>query len=195
MATVKGQNLRIFLGNGSSAPIAAALTCSLQIQMNVQDRSTKDDEGAWARNQVASLAWNVKVNAAVTVDADRNDPASLMNRIGQMVYVKLSLASGEKNSDEGDMMVAGYAIISDVQVTAQNRQRGTCDVTLTGCKNLINEIRLIATADGHYIRTADGHLVAAPHEAYKSKKVKKVKIRNYAEENRSNHSFQHSAAY
>ena len=165
MATVKGQNLRIFLGNGSSAPIAAALTCSLQIQMNVQDRSTKDDEGAWARNQVASLAWNVKVNAAVTVDADRNDPASLMNRIGQMVYVKLSLASGEKNSDEGDMMVAGYAIISDVQVTAQNRQRGTCDVTLTGCKNLINEIRLIATADSHYIRTADGHLVAAPHEA------------------------------
>ena len=132
--------------------------------MNVQDRSTKDDEGAWARNQAASLSWNVKVNAAVTVDADRNDPASLMNRIGQMVYVKLSLASGEKNSDEGDMMVAGYAIISDVQVTAQNRQRGTCDVTLTGCKNLINEIRLIATADGHYIRTADGHLVAAPHE-------------------------------
>ena len=82
-----------------------------------------------------------------------------------MVYVKLSLASGEKNSDEGDMMVAGYAIISDVQVTAQNRQRGTCDVTLTGCKNLINERRLIATADGHYIRTADGHLVAANHES------------------------------
>lgn len=165
MATVKGQNLRIFLGNGSTAPIAAALTCTLQLQMNVQDRSTKDDEGSWAKYQVTNLAWNVKVNAAVTVDADRNDPASLMDRIGQTVYVKMALASGEKNSDEGDMLVAGYAILSDVQVTAQNRQRGTCDVTLTGCKNLINEIRLIVTADGHYIRTADGHLVAAPHEA------------------------------
>ena len=87
MATVKGQNLRIFLGNAETAPIAAALSCTLEIQMNVQERSTKDDEGGWAKNHVASLAWNVKVNGAVTLDPDRNDPATLMNRIGQQVYV------------------------------------------------------------------------------------------------------------
>ena len=165
MATVKGQHLRIFLGNGDTAPIAAALQCDLQVQMNVNEKSTKDDEGGWSRNHVASLAWNVKVNGAVTLDPDRNDPASLMNRIGQQVYVKLALASGEQNSDMGDMLVAGYAILSDVQITAENRKRGTYDVTLTGCKNLINEIRRLRTSDGHHLKTTDGHILAAPHEA------------------------------
>ena len=160
MATVKGQNLRIFLGNGSSTPIAAALECSLQIQLNVQERSTKDDEGGWAKNHVASLTWNVKVNGAVTLDPDRNDPATLMDRIGQTVYVKMALASGEKNSDMGDMLVAGYAILSDVQITAENRRRGTYDVTLKGCKNLINEIELLATSTSQAFRTSDGYLLA-----------------------------------
>lgn len=165
MATVKGQNLRIFVGNGDATAIAAALTCTLEIQMNVQEKSTKDDECGWARHHVASLNWNVKVNGAVTIDPDRNDPASLMDRIGQQVYVKLALASGDLNSDMGDMLVAGYAILNDVQITAQNRQRGTYDVTLTGCKNLLNEIRRLKTSDGHYLKTTDGHLLAAPHEA------------------------------
>ena len=164
MATVKGQNLRIFFGNAEPTAIAAALTCTLEIQMNVQERSTKDDEGGWAKNHVASLAWNVKVNGAVTLDPDRNDPASLMSRIGQQVYVKLALASGEKNSTMGAMLVAGYAILSDVQITAENRKRGTYDVTLTGRKNLINEIRRLRTSQGHYLKTADGHLLAAPHQ-------------------------------
>lgn len=165
MATVKGQNLRIFLGNADSAPIAAALQCTLQVQMNVQERSTKDDEGSWTHNHVASVSWNVKVNGAVTLDPDRNDPASLMDRIGQMVYVRLALASGNQNSDMGDMLVCGYAILSDVQITAENRKRGTYDVTLTGCKNLINEVRRLKTSNGNYLKTASGHILAAQHEA------------------------------
>ena len=165
MATVKGQNLRIFLGNGDATAIAAALECTLQIQLAVQGRPTKDDEGGWMRNFATTLNWSVQVNGAVTLDPDRNDPASLMDRIGQKVYVRMSLASGEQNSVEGDRMVAGDAILSDVQITAENRRRGTYNVTLTGCKNLLNELRLIVTADNHYIRTADGHLVAANHES------------------------------
>ena len=163
MATITGQNLRIFLGNAETVPIAAALQCDLQVQMNVQERSTKDDEGGWARNHAVSLNWNVKVNGAVTLDPDRNDPASLMSRIGQMVYVRLATASGEQNSTMGSMLICGYAILSDVQITAQNRQRGTYDVTLTGCKNLINEVRRLRTSQGHYLKTADGHILAAPH--------------------------------
>ena len=164
MATVKGQNLRIFLGNATTVPIAAALQCTLQVQTNVQERSTKDDEGGWAHNFAVSTSWNVKVNGAVTLDPDRNDPASLMDRIGQMVYVRLALASGEKNSTMGTMLVCGYAILSDVQITAENRRRGTYDVTLTGCKNLINEVRRLRSPNGKYLKTADSHILAAPHE-------------------------------
>ena len=107
----------------------------------------------------------MKVNGAVTLDPDRNDPASLMDRIGQTVYVRMAFASGEQNSDMGPMLVCGYAILSDVQITAENRRRGTYDVTLTGCKNLINEVRRLKSSNGKYFKTADGHILAAPHQA------------------------------
>jgi hypothetical protein len=57
------------------------------------------------------------------------------------------------------------AILSDVQYTAQNRQRSTCQVTLTGKKNMLIDLRYIITADDHYIRTADNHIVMAAHQS------------------------------
>ena len=167
MATVKGQNLRIFLGNGDSLPIAAALECSLQIQLNVQELSTKDDEGSWTRNHAVSLSWSVTATSVVT-DVDYVEAMGIndiMDLIGQQVFVQLATASGEQNREMGSVMLAGHAIVSDIQITAQNRQRGTYTVTLTGIKNLINELRLIVTSDGHAIETSDGHTLVAQHEA------------------------------
>ena len=63
MATVKGQNLRIFVDGRA---IGAALECQLQLQLNVTPYSTKDDEGAWTKNRVVSLQWSVTANAVVT---------------------------------------------------------------------------------------------------------------------------------
>lgn len=161
MATVKGQNLRIFIDN---VVVAAALQCDVHVALTTKSVSTKDS-GAFDDLMVVSLAWDAKANGAVTADPDRNDPASLMNRIGQTVKVQFALASGEKNSEEGDLLLAGEAILSDVKVTAENRRRGTYDIVLTGCKNLLGEIRLLRTSDGNYLRTTSGHLLAAAHEA------------------------------
>ena len=61
-------------------------------------------------------------------------------------------------------MVAGDAILSDAQVTAQNRQRSIFDIQMTGTRQLMYDLREIITADGHNIRTADDHIVLAPHE-------------------------------
>ena len=72
--------------------------------------------------------------------------------------------NGEKNRNGTSQVLAGDAIISDVQYTAQNRQRSTCQVTLTGKKNMLTDIRLLVTADDHYVRTSDGNLMAAAHE-------------------------------
>ena len=162
MATVKGQNLRIFADN---VVIAAALQCELHIALNTKSISTKDTDGAFADIMVVSLNWDATVNGAVTNDPDRNDPASLTSRIGQKVKVQFALASGTQNSEIGDLLCAGEAILSDFTITAENRRRGTYDIKLTGCKNLLNEIRLLRTADGDFLRTADGHLLAAPHQS------------------------------
>ena len=163
MATVKGQNLRIFVGGRA---IIAALDCQLQLQLNVTPYSTKDDEGAWTKNRVVSLQWSVTANAVLT-DIDYVEAigvSDLADLIGQTVQVQLNTTNGEMNRESTGQLLAGDAIISDVQYTAQNRQRTTCQVTLTGTKNALIDLREIITADGHNIRTADGHIVFAAHE-------------------------------
>jgi len=161
MATIKGQNLRIFLNN---VVIAAAQQCQLSVRLDVKPISTKDDTDDFAKNIALKLSWSVSANGVVTIDPDRNDTASLMNRIGQTVRVELATASGDQNSDMGEQLLAGDAIISDVQIQANNEEESTYTVQLTGKKNMLTDIRLLVTADDHYVRTSDGNLVAAPHE-------------------------------
>ena len=166
MATIKGQNLRLFMENGSGqmSAIAAAQQCQLSLRLEVKQTSTKDDTDDFAKNIALKLSWSVSANGVVTVDPDRNDPSSLMNRIGQTVRVELATASGDQNSDMGEQLLAGDAIISDVQIQASNEDESTYSIQLTGKKNMLTDIRLIVTSDDHYIRTADGNLVAAVHE-------------------------------
>ena len=161
MATIKGQNLRIFLNN---VVIAAAQQCQLSVNLDVKQISTKDDTDDFAQNIALKLSWSVSANGVVTVDPDRNDTASLMNRIGQTVRVELATASGDQNSDMGEQLLSGDAIISDVQIQANNEEESTYTVQLTGKKNMLTDIRLIVTSDDHYVRTSDGNLVAAAHE-------------------------------
>lgn len=161
MATIKGQNLRIFLNN---VVIAAAHQCQLSVNLDVKQISTKDDTDDFASNIALKLSWSVSANGVVTNDPDRNDVASLMDRIGQTVRVELATASGNQNSDMGEQLLAGDAIISDVQVQANNEEESTYSVQLTGKKNMLTDIRLIVTSDDHYVRTSDGNLVAAAHE-------------------------------
>lgn len=161
MATIKGQNLRVFLNN---VVIAAAQQCQLNVKLDVKQISTKDDTDDFAKNIALKLSWSVSANGVVTVEPDRNDPSTLMDRIGQTVRVELATASGDMNSDMGDQLLAGDAIISDVQIQATNEEESTYTVQLTGKKNMLTDIRLLVTADDHYIRTADGNLVAAEHE-------------------------------
>jgi predicted secreted protein len=167
MATIKGQNLRLFIENGSGhySAIAAAQSCNLSVRLSVKQISTKDDTDDFAKNMALKLSWSVSADGVVTVDPDRNDTASLMSRIGQTVRVELAMASGEQNSEMGEVLLAGDAIISDVQVQATNEEESTYSVQLTGKKNMLTDIRLIVTSDNHYIRTTDGNLVAAEHEA------------------------------
>lgn len=163
MAIVKGQNLRLFVG---SRAIAAALDCQLQVQLNVTPYSTKDDEGSFTKNRVVSLQWSVTANAIVVddVELDAIGAAELTDLVGQDVQVQLNTTNGDKNREGVEQLLAGEAIVSDVQYTAQNRQRSTYQVTLTGKKNMLIDLRYIVTADEHYIRTAGNHIVMAAHD-------------------------------
>jgi len=161
MATVKGQHLRIFVNN---VAIAAAQQCSLSLQLNVSTSSTKDDTDDWEHVSAISLSWSVQAQGLVTNDPTRNDVASMLNRIGQTVRVEMGIAGGEQNSEMGEQMLAGDAIVSDIQVEAQNQAESTYTITLTGKKDMLTDIRLLASGSGHYLRSADTNYLAAAHE-------------------------------
>ena len=163
MATVKGQNLRVFVGGRA---IIAALDCQLQLQLNITPYSTKDDEGAWTKNRAVSLQWSVTANAAVTDEEELGaiGVAELSDLVGQTVQAQLATASGDKNRESGEQLLAGDAIVSDIQYTAQNRQRTTCQVTLTGKKNALIDLRALMSADGHYLYSSNESKLFAAHE-------------------------------
>ena len=162
MATIKGQNLRVFIGD---QPIAAALSCELSVQLNVQQYSTKDDDGNFTKYYAASLQWSVRANGVVSNDEGRNDAPSLLDRRGQTVRVQLATANGTKNSEFQESILAGDAILSDISITAENRRRGLFDITLTGKKNMLFDLRMLLSSQEHSLRTADGHILFAPHAA------------------------------
>ena len=164
MATIKGQNLRVFV---SSRAIIAALDCQLQLKLNVTQYSTKDDEGGWTKNEAVSLQWSVTANAAVTDTAELGaiGVAELSDLIGHTVQVQLATASGDKNRESGDTMMAGDAIVSDIQYTAQNRQRTTCQITLTGKRNALIDTRALMSAEGYYLVSANGHRLMAANQS------------------------------
>lgn len=164
MATVKGQNLRLYVGG---KPIAAALECQLHVALSVQPMSTKDDEGAWVRNVAVALNWDVQAQGVVdndTTDTGAVHADTILNYRGQTVRIEMALTSGTKNRDKGDILVAGEAILNDIQVQAQNRQRSIYNIQLSGTRQLLYDLREIITADGHNIKTADGNIVFAAHQ-------------------------------
>lgn len=164
MATVKGQNLRLYFGN---KVIGRALECSLHIAMNVQERSTKDDEGGWARNHVVNLQWDASAQAVVIDEQEATaiGYADVLDLAGQTVHVRLNTTGGDQNREADTIMLAGDAIISDIQMTAQNRQRSTYQIQLTGKKNALIDIRALVSSDQHLLVSSDGHILCAPHES------------------------------
>ena len=114
-----------------------------------------------------SLQWSVTANAAVTDEQELGaiGVAEIADLIGQTVQVQLATASGDKNRERGVQMMAGEAIVSDVQYTAQNRQRTTCQITLTGKKNALIDIRALMSSERHYLVSANGLRLMAAHQS------------------------------
>lgn len=138
MATVKGQNLRIFLRSANPGPsetplcIAAATTCTLHCALDVQEDTTKDTEGDWIEQEPVGLNWDVQTEALV-IDTINPDTEHALDRltVGALFEVSFSKASGQ-DSEESVMNMKGIAILSDLQITAQNQEFSVCRAAFTG---------------------------------------------------------------
>lgn len=101
---IKGQNFRLLKG-GIAFP--EATNCSITLNGNTEDTSTKDTEGLYGQNTVVSTSWTAQVdtyqgtaaelravitmfNAAAAVGIGWDQTAGALNRVAQNASFKRS---------------------------------------------------------------------------------------------------------
>ena len=119
---LKGQNFRAFVG-GSAVP--EATSCQVTISGNTEDAKTKDSEGSFGQEQVASRSWSVQVESLEAT------AASLIAVIQQFVsddkvqvgWDETEVEAGTQNRVAANAAFArsGQAILNDFTIQANNR--------------------------------------------------------------------------
>jgi predicted secreted protein len=140
----KGQFVRLFItSDGVSAPsyaIAAARTLSLHVSVSLEDATTKDTTGDWQVQEPTGISYDITSGAlmrsgeAITSQVGAkslSDLESIYNS-GTPVNWQITNVSGDNNRTAGTQIVHGMAVLTQLQLTAQNRSAAEYQATLQG---------------------------------------------------------------
>lgn len=140
MAVIKGQNLRIKLGQKY---VAFATNATVHIGASLEESSTKDSTNGWQQQEVTGMNWDISVDALYSVDTDATGVNAVdaldMILAQQKVLVEFTQAAGEKNRvpGTGAIKYSGYAWVNDVSVNTPNRQNASYTLQATGDGQLV----------------------------------------------------------
>ena len=136
MATIKGQNLRVMVGGKC---IAMATSCTFHVSASLEDSSSKDSTGDWQEQEVVGLSWDAQTDSLITLTDNGTNgelPQDLLGLIINKTLVTLTFdtTSGNNNRTAQNSAIkkSGQAYVTDVQITAANRQNSTLTVQFTG---------------------------------------------------------------
>lgn len=120
MSKIKGQNFRLLQ---SSAAIPEATNCSITLQGNAEDTSTKDTEGMFTQETIVSNQWSAQV------DTYQGDTAALRAIIStfiaaQAVPVGWDQTAGAQNrvAQDANFKRSGNAILNDFTMNFNDRE-------------------------------------------------------------------------
>lgn len=147
MATIKGENLRVMVGDDIEhlQCIAASTSCTLHCALQVQEDTTKDTVDDWLEQEPVGLNWDVQVELLIISDDDeeyrpgaKNIDQLQVGRVYQLRFTRTAGAAGEQNRDAvaDAMQFTGFAILSDLQITSQNTEIATARAQFTGTGEL-----------------------------------------------------------
>ncbi len=136
MGTIKGQNLRVMVGGKC---IAMATSCTFHVSAQLEDSSTKDSVGDFQEQEVTGLSWDAQTESLVTLEDNGTNgelPQDLLSLMINKTKVTLTFdqTAGTNNRVAQNSVIkkTGDAYITDVNITAANRQNSTCSVQFTG---------------------------------------------------------------
>ncbi len=136
MGTIKGQNLRVMVGGKC---VAMATSCQFHVAATLEDSSTKDSTGDWQEQEVMGLSWDAQTESLVTLEDNGTNgelPQDLLSLMINKTQVTLTFdqTAGANNRVGQNSVIkkSGNAWISDIQITAANRQNSTVTVQFQG---------------------------------------------------------------
>lgn len=128
MATLKGQNFRIYVG---SSVVGKSTGCSVTLTGNTDDSTHKDLTGMASAPTIVSKSWSVQVDSLEVCDA-----ASLLKAIKSMT--PLTVMWDESSTTDNQTALAanfarrGQAYLSDVTFQWDDRTNSTKQLQFTG---------------------------------------------------------------
>jgi hypothetical protein len=136
MGTIKGQNLRVMVGGKC---IAMATSCQFHVSAQLEDSSTKDSVGDFQEQEVTGLSWDAQTDSLVTLEDNGTNgelPQDLLSLMINKTKVTLTFdqTAGTNNRVAQNSVIkkTGQAYVSDINISAQNRQNSTISVQFTG---------------------------------------------------------------
>ena len=136
MSTIKGQNLRVFVGGKC---IAMSTSMQLHIAAQVESASTKDDADNFEVNEITGLSWDASCDSLVTLTDNGSNgelPTDLFTAMlnGTLLTLTFDVTAGTNNrvGQNSALKKTGQAYINDLNLTAANRQNSTISIKFVG---------------------------------------------------------------
>lgn len=122
-----GQNFRAFVGGVAAAnAVVEETNCSVQIQGNMEDASTKDTENAWTTESMSSKQWSLNVEELDATAARLKAIITQFNSDSAVTvgFDQTATTAGGQNRTPSNAAFArsGQAHLIDVSISAPNRQ-------------------------------------------------------------------------
>lgn len=156
MTTLKGQNIRVLLQDGTKYKVVGKSTnCTVTLTGNSDDASTKDDTGMASKPEITSKSWSVQVESL-----DVTDTAAVLNAIKNLTPFTLiwdeTATSDNQTAQAADYARMGQAYLNDVTFQWDDRTNSTKQLQFAGSGPLEKlsaapEMEIV-TVDGAYTK-------------------------------------------
>lgn len=152
MATLKGQNIRILLQDGTKFKVVGKSTnCTVTLTGNTDDASTKDDVALASKPEITSKSWSVQVESL-----DVTDTAAVLNAIKNLTPFTLiwdeTATADNQTAQAAAYIRKGRAYLNDVTFQWDDRTNSTKKLQFTGS----GALEKVSTAPEMEIVTVDG---------------------------------------
>lgn len=133
----KGQHLRlVFVESNTNRVVALATEMTLHLSIQAEDSTTKDTtdtNGSWNEYDVTQRSGDIQFGALISVgtDAGAKTFADMINQVSDtLIDWKVVMVSGANNRVVGKEVCHGKGKLTNLQASAQNRQKATYSGTL-----------------------------------------------------------------